>query len=39
VELRAGVTHGGRLGLIWGIPSLKVSGAGAILKASAEENR
>jgi hypothetical protein len=34
-----GVTHGGRLGLFWGIPEVKGSGVGAILKARAEENR
>jgi hypothetical protein len=38
-EPQAGVTHGGRLGVAWGIPGVNGSGSGAILKARADENR
>ena len=36
---QAGVTHGGRLGVLWGTAGVKGSGIGAILTARAEENR
>jgi len=39
VKPRAGVTHGGRFGGLWGTAGGSGSGIGAILTASAEENR
>jgi len=36
---QAGVTHGGRLGVLWGTAGGNGSGIGAILTARAEDNR
>jgi hypothetical protein len=39
VKSAAGVTHGCRLGVLWGNPVVNGSASGAILKARADESR
>jgi hypothetical protein len=39
MQAQAGVTHGGRLGELWGTAGGKGSGIGAILTARADESR